>query len=405
VTRSTSIVQTRAFSFSDDGANVALPFATKALSPPASPEQQGFWVQSNESALDFFRLRTIQSSWYTELFQSGRDAWADPYPYIWGQYHKMSEWFNKLSSNTLPATRDFFETELLYSYVYILSPNLRCPNIGEHAYRLIFEHCITYAEKMLFIASSPSDMTKTVSFYDALRVYMTARHFVDALTEQFDTLLRPTATSVTPTSGFTAQSALDAEVDPLAAQTSEPPPIPAIAADTPGGLPKDQTSRAIDTINNFVDILSYFGARFGNVGSISWRDRFQRESQSLLSNLHQRRHQQNQLEQGYPLFNGGPVTPPTHLSSSPQPSGTFYPSPASTHYSPAAGYVQMNPSDLRGSWDNGASAGNSQFLSVTSAGEMSGGMLAPIGVDNLGIGSYAAWETLPGGSLNPRFAL
>jgi hypothetical protein len=318
----------------------------------------------------------------------------------------MSEWFNKLSSSTLPATRDFFELELLYSYVYILSPNLRCPQISEHAHRLIFEHCVTYAEKMLFITGTPSDMRNPLSFYDALRVYMTARHFVDNLTERFDTLLRPIATSTSPASAFnTQQSSLEAEVDPLAAPASGPPPVPVPAGDTPGGLPKDQMSRAIDTINNFVDILSYLGARFGNVGSISWRDRFQRESQSLLSNLHQRRQQQNQLDQGYSFFAGGTVTPPTHLSPSPQPSGTMYPSPASTHYSPSAGYVQMNPQDLNGSWENGGAAGSSSFLGVTSAGGVSGGMLAPMNVDNLGIGNYAAWETLPGGSLNPRFAL
>jgi hypothetical protein len=318
----------------------------------------------------------------------------------------MSAWFNKLSSSTLPATRDFFEMELLYSYVYILSPNLRCPQISEHAHQLIFEHCITYAEKMLFITASPSDMRNPLTFYDALRVYMTARHFVDNLTERFDTLLRPSVTSTSPTSAFNApQSSLEAEVDPLSTPASGPPPIPAPAGDTPGGLPKDQVSRAIDTINNFVDILSYFGARFGKFGSISWRDRFQRESQNLLSNLNQRRQQQNQLDQGYSLFAGGPVTPPTHLSPSPQPSGSFYPSPASTHYSPGTGYIQMNPQDLSGSWENVGASGNPNYLSVTSAGGMSGGMLAPMNVDNLGIGNYAAWETLPGGSLNPRFAL
>jgi hypothetical protein len=380
-----------------------MPFSSKALSPPASPQQRGLWVQSNESALDLFRIRQIQSTWYTDLFQSGRDAWADPYPYIWKKYQEMSDWFKKLSSSTLPATRDFFELELLYSYVYILSPNLRCPQISEHAQRLIFEHCVSYAEKMLFITASPSDMRNPLSFYDALRVYMTARHFVDNLNARFDTLLRPSG--VTPTSAFNTESSLDAEVDPLAAVSPGPPPIPAPIVDTPGGVPKDQISRAIDTINNFVDILSYFGARFGTVGTISWRDRFQRESQVLLSQLHQRQQQQNQLDHGYSLYNGGPVTPPTHLSPSPQPSGTFYPSPASTHYSPNNGYIQMNPSDLSGGWENEGATGNSNFLSVTSAGDMSASMMAPIGVDNLGVGSYAAWETLPGGSLNPRFAL
>jgi len=370
------------------------------MSPSASQQQPNVWIQSNQSALEFFRFRQMQSTWYTQLFQSGREAWSDPYPYIWKKYYEMSDWFNKLSSSTLPATRDFFELELLYSYVYILSPNLRCPHISTHAQRLIFEHCTTYAEKMLNVTSSPSEVKNPLTFYDSLRVYITARHFVDVLAAHSDTLLRPNG--ATPASAFSIHSSLEAEVDPLA--TVVPgivPSIPAPTCDTPGGLPKDQTSRAIDTINRFLDILSYFGARFGNIAGISWRDRFQKDSQTLLSQLYQLRQQQNHMEQGYPIYNGGPITPPTHLSTSPGPSATFYPSPASTQYSPASGYVQMNHPVGNTRWE----PANSNFLSLTSAADMSSGMLVPSGLDNLGIGNFAAWETLPGGSLNPRFGL
>jgi hypothetical protein len=404
--RSTSIVQTRACSFSDDGSNVALPFSSKPMSPPATPQGRSMWVQSNESALDLFKLRQLQSFWYIELFQSGREALPDPYSVIWKHYQEMSDWFNKLSAHTLPAIRDFFELELLYSYVYILSPNVRCPQISDHAGRLIFEHCSAYAEKLLFITSTPSEMKNPLSFYDALRVYMTARHFVDVLSQNMETLLRPNTMS--PTASYNISS-LDAEVDPLAAAAPSPataPPIPMPPSDTPDGLPRDQTSRAIDTINSFVSILAYFGSRFGTVGSISWRDRFQQESQTLYNQLLQRRQHQNQFDQGFSLFNGGPVTPPTQrLSPSPGPAGSFYPSPASTHYSPASGYVQMNPSAVSGVWDNTADLGSTNFMGVSSAPDMSGSMMAPMGMDNLGIGNYAAWETLPGGNLNPRFAL
>jgi hypothetical protein len=48
--------------------------------------------------------------------------------------------------------------------------------------------------------------------------------------------------------------------------------------------------------------------------------------------------------------------------------------------------------------------GNPNYL-TTSVSDLSGGsMMAPVGLDNLGIGNFAAWETLPGGNLNARFA-
>jgi len=251
------------------------------------------------------------------------------------------------------------------------------------------------------ITSNPSEAKNPLTFYDAMRVYTTGRHFVDVLSRNTETLLRPNGT--TPTSTFEGVS-LESEVDPLAqTPTLAPPPIPAPAADTPGGLPKDQTTRAIDAINNFVDILSYFGARYGSLGGISHRDRFQRESQGLLSRLSQR---QRQIEQGYGLWNGGPVTPPTHLSPSPGPSGTFYPSPASTQYSPATTFVQhdVHASAVNSGWSNMGNTGNPNYL-TTSVSDLSGGsMMAPVGLDNLGIGNFAAWETLPGGNLNARFA-
>src|ERR1700710_1837920 len=106
----------RSFSFSDDASNVAPPFASKPMSPTSTPRQPSMWVQSNESALGLFKLRQMQSACYTQLFQSGRDAWTDPYSFIWPRYQEMSDWFSKLSSGTLPAIRDFFALELLYTY-------------------------------------------------------------------------------------------------------------------------------------------------------------------------------------------------------------------------------------------------------------------------------------------------
>ncbi|KAF2645181.1 hypothetical protein P280DRAFT_373675, partial [Massarina eburnea CBS 473.64] len=189
--RSTSLVQTRAFSFSDDSAHVHLPFHHSPSTPRSSPQTHVF-LQTFDSALSLFRIRQIQSEWYMDLFQSGRTQWADPYPYIWKQYNLMTEWFADMSPTTLPALRSFFELELLYSYVYILSPSSRVPHIHEYAQRLIFEHCIAYSSHLLAILTQPSNTTKPpVTFYDAMRCYMTGRQFVDVLSRNMDTILDP----------------------------------------------------------------------------------------------------------------------------------------------------------------------------------------------------------------------
>ncbi|KAF2750165.1 hypothetical protein M011DRAFT_397108, partial [Sporormia fimetaria CBS 119925] len=193
--RSTSLVQARAFSFSDESAHVGRPFHMPALSPKSTTQAMVF-QQSFDAALQYFKIREIQSEWYMDLFQSGRDPWHDPYPYIWKTYAKMAQWFEDIPTTMLPSTRSFFELELLYSYVYILSPSARNPHIHEYAQRLIFEHCIAYASLLLELTRQPSNTTKPpITFYDAMRAYMTGRQFVDVLSRNMAVLLDPTPPS------------------------------------------------------------------------------------------------------------------------------------------------------------------------------------------------------------------
>ncbi|KAF1919905.1 fungal-specific transcription factor domain-containing protein [Ampelomyces quisqualis] len=285
--RSTSLVHTRAFSFSDEAANVAFPFNVTANANPGSPKysspQSHVFQQSFDSALDMFRIRQIQSEWYMDLFHSGRDPWQDPYPYIWKQYASMSQWFQDMPQSTLPATRSFFELELLYSYVYILSPSPRIPHIHEYAQCLIFEHCIAYATNLLSLLEKPSNTTKPpVTFYDAMRAYMTGRQFVDVLSRNMDMILDPRPPTPPPPS---APPQVHPE-DPLAPPTQiSPPPFPHPVLSEGPITPTDPTTRAINTLNDYNSVLSIFGRRFGFT---HWRDRFQRESAALSAQLYQR---------------------------------------------------------------------------------------------------------------------
>jgi hypothetical protein len=228
-------------------------------------------------------MREIQSEWYMDLFQSGREPWPEAYPYIWKQYSRMTEWFNDIPQSTLPAFKAGFELELLYSYVYILSPSPRIPHIDEYAQRLIFEHCISYSINLLAILTKTSSTTKPpVTFYDAMRAYMTGRQFVDVLSRNLDAILNP----ISPSPPAATSSPMASE-DPLAppAQVG-PPPFPTPQMPEGQITPLDPTMRAINALNDFTQILSNFGLRFGFT---HWRDRFQRESAALSAQLYQRK--------------------------------------------------------------------------------------------------------------------
>ena len=262
--RSTSLVQTRAFSFSDDSANVSMPF------PPArEPARQrgqllsASMLKTLDTAPQLFKLRTLQSNWYTELFQSGREPWSDPYPSLWRICQSMKEWWDKLPASTDPHIRSFFELNLLYSYVYILAPSPRVPVIAPFAQALIFEYCIQYSESMKKHVENRIHAAP-ISFYDAMRAYMTGRQFIEVLWHNQDRL--------------------------LCGLTPEPPHVP-LGSAPPPCMPSRSTdvqtniARSITCVKQFTESLGLFGVRWGYM---SWRDRFQKDSEELLNALNRR---------------------------------------------------------------------------------------------------------------------
>nr|OQO19552.1 hypothetical protein B0A51_13112 [Rachicladosporium sp. CCFEE 5018] len=267
--RSTSLVQTRAFSFSDDSAKVKVPFVKQAASQPSSPEPQDVpamtWLQSHQLALDLIGLRQIQSKWYTDLFQSGRKPWDEPYPYIWAVCNDMRKWMDGVSNSASPNMRAFFELDLLYSYVYVLSPSPRVPTITPFAQTLIFEYCIRYADLMQRLISDPS-YTAPLSFYDAMRVYMTGRQFLDVLQQNLETLINgivPARPEVRPSS-------------------APPPAIPQVMLPPGDTVQRFNTSRSINCIKQIIDCLARFGIRWGYM---SWHQRYQQETSTMLEDL------------------------------------------------------------------------------------------------------------------------
>ncbi|SMY20652.1 unnamed protein product [Zymoseptoria tritici ST99CH_1A5] len=269
--RSTSLVQTRAFSFSDDSAKVKIPFTRSSSSAPTTPQptqQQNVWLQSTDRALDLATLRQIQSRWYHDLFQSGRTRWDDPYPYIWNICDEMRKWFEDLPTSISPNMHAFFELDLLYSYVYVLSPSPRVPIIDPFAQKLIFEYCIRYAESMVRLISDPS-YSAPLTFYDAMRVYMTGRQFLDVLQHNTDGLLDghvPSHPKVKPS-------------------TAPAPPMPVVALPPGDTVLHFNVVRSITCIKQITECLSRFGIRWGYM---SWKQRYQSETASMLEDLNTR---------------------------------------------------------------------------------------------------------------------
>lgn len=260
--RSTSIVQTRAFSFSDDSAHVSMPPMTVSQAPRGASKSQK-WLKGFDHAIYLIRLRRLQSTWYHDLFQSGREPWTDPYPCVWRICQDLANWFTDLSINTSNSFRSFFELELLYSYIYLLAPSPRVPITAPYAQNLIFEHCISYANLITSVISNKSHVAP-VTFYDAMRVYMTGRQFIDVLTTNQERLL----------SGGVPEPPR-VPVDSVPA-----PPLPLVLAD-----PKANTTRSITCIKQLTECLGQFGLRWGYM---SWRDSFEKVAEPTLTALNQR---------------------------------------------------------------------------------------------------------------------
>jgi hypothetical protein len=397
-------VQTRALSFSDDSANVGLPFQRKPNSPsPTSSNKGNMWTRSYDVSRANLRIRQIQSAWYTKLFQSTREPMENPYSYIWKVYDEMTEWFNTLPANTSPQIRNFFEFDLLYSYVYILSPSPACPQPSEHAQRLVIEHCTTYSRKISNILSTPpkANIPSPFTFYDALRVYMMGRVFVDTLLSNLDALLQPSPR--TP-SAYSSNPGIDAELDPLfAAPSHTAPTLP-----TPDATeyPPSPVARAIETIEMFQSILSTFGMRFGYISGLSWRDKFQQEAAPLLSQLQQRQHM--------PYLSSPPDSSTSYFWTSPSHANHSSISSSATAAT-AVGAVNASSAAPHHQQVVGTSPASVSFYPSPPATQYSPPYVAPeahealngagwFGANEFGIDNLAAWKTLPGGSMNARFS-
>lgn len=223
---------------------------------------------SIETALLLFQFRQIQSTWYQELFQSSRDQLQNSSVYIWQMCQEMREWSESFPESLQLVFKEYFDLEILYSYVYCLAPSCRVSTVSTYGKTLICEYSMAYMQKIFPISQDPINKA-FYTYHDALRVYFVGSQFLAVLSENLDQLLNGIITYV-----------------PSLAGSSPPPPLPPNAG-------VDNVGRSIKCITHVKETLKTFGVRWAD--SKVLLANFTSQAESLLGALHRRKHQMGEV--------------------------------------------------------------------------------------------------------------
>ncbi|KAK9771467.1 putative Zn(2)-C6 fungal-type domain-containing protein [Seiridium cardinale] len=242
--RSISMVQARAFSFTDASTNVAWP-RPQSFSRRASITGQ--MLAGSEPAFLLFQLRWAQSHWYQILFQSDTVPIQDSDSFIWQMCQDMREWAEALPVSLPVGMRELFDLELRYSYVYCLMESERAPNMTDYRRMLVFEHTIAYLNRMYDIVQKGAPNAFYTS-HDALRIFFMASKLVAVLNEAENLISAGVTISPPP-------------VDPGKAP---PPPLPI----RPGGPAVNNLQRSLDSLERANQALATWGQRWQDSSSL-----------------------------------------------------------------------------------------------------------------------------------------
>ncbi|EEH08395.1 fungal specific transcription factor domain-containing protein [Histoplasma capsulatum G186AR] len=199
--RYVSIAFGRAFSFSDDSVNVPLPGVPLQPIGEALNWTTPLFAKGIEPAIYLFKIRGIQSKAYQIMFFSGRNPAPEPSLYTWEVCAEAQSWFNAIP-RTLPGHLIiFYNAELFFTFVILLSPSNYNPSVSILHRVLLFEYAIKFISQIHQIISAAS-WPLFFSYIDIQRVYTVASKFIDALDQSYDEILLDTlpelATPVPP---------------------------------------------------------------------------------------------------------------------------------------------------------------------------------------------------------------
>lgn len=252
------MAQERAFSFNDVSTNVALPAVSSRSQPPGKEPQPQLWGPNQDCWIGMVRLRQVQSSWYTRIYQSGLPVPAAPYDYIWQTFHETDEVGRNFGVLTAPI-RLLNQLEVLYSQIFLLAPSPWLSDICELAQILIFEYSIDFANLTLVALANPTSRI-WLTCGTARRVQQVGKFFIKNLSNHQDFLL----------SGKTPR--IDMPSDP---QSPLPPRYPFQNR-------QKNLERAAHCISQLLEVFRILGSRFGVE---AWQRQFEHESRHILDVL------------------------------------------------------------------------------------------------------------------------
>lgn len=232
----------RAFSFTDDSSNVALPSNQSpfSLSPKSVPEQEPCLLHSIESSIQLVRLRQLQSSAYQKLFKSSRQRIQDPWQIVSDSLNDMRRWIDRIPNAIKKPIKRLLQCELLYGSILILSSPGLVGTLNPYGQALLFCYSCEYAKIMLSISGEQEKFAFHTS-YDLLRVYLVARQFI-AIFRDGPALFLDGVTPVPPSSS---------------SGCLPPPPIPILKSQQ---VLKD----AVGCLDRLDKILERLGVRYGS---------------------------------------------------------------------------------------------------------------------------------------------
>jgi hypothetical protein len=199
---------------------------------------------------------------------------------------EMREWSESFPDSLPLAFKDFFDLELLYSYVYCLAPSCRVQAVSAYGKTLIFEYSIAYMQKISPISRDPVKKA-FYTYHDALRVYFVGSQFLAVLLENQDQLLN----GILPYA-------------PVLAGSPPPPPLPNNA-----GI--DSIDRSINCVERIKEVLTIFGKRWED--SKALLSNFESQAAPAIVALHRRKHHIDEISRNShspPSFMGPPTFDP-----------------------------------------------------------------------------------------------
>ena len=234
------MVHRRGFSFTDDSACITSPLSSGRHEGGSNGNQ--LFLHSLDTAAQLEHLRQIQSSAYQKLFQSEHLNYEDAWPSMSCALHDMNLWNEELPkslpNNRIEPLKKLFRSDVLYSGILILSPNL-AGTLNDYGKFLIFEYTAECADLMAS-ACGEHEQFALYTYCHLLRTSFIADRFIRLL--------------------YYDPAVIFNDALPLAPFGSVPPNGPStIPARTVG----ERVNRAYRTLTQLEKTMGHLGARFG----------------------------------------------------------------------------------------------------------------------------------------------